>query len=105
MIIVLTYVNNSVYRKNKRPIGHWQANTDPGILLPLSCLLVVTLGEIQTDFHRFWLAQQSMDVCPTSGTPPACAVSMGNVNRTASSPGAHVLADLRAVECRLSRLP
>ena len=50
-----------VYRKNKRPVGHEQANTDPGIL-PLACLLVVTLGGIQVDLHRFWLAQQSMDV-------------------------------------------
>ena len=36
-------------------------HTDPGIL-PLSCLLVVTLGGIQGDFHRFWFEQQSMDV-------------------------------------------
>ena len=50
-----------VYRKNKRPVGHEQATTDPGILL-LSCLLVVTLGGYQADFHRFWLAQQSRDV-------------------------------------------
>ena len=43
--------------------------------MPLSGLLVVTLGGIQADFHRFWLAQQSMDVCPTNGTPPACRVN------------------------------
>ena len=33
----------TVYRKHKRPVGHEQANTDPGIL-PLSCLLVMTTG-------------------------------------------------------------
>ena len=38
-------------RKNKRPVGHEQANTDPGIL-PLACLLVVTLGGNQADFHQ-----------------------------------------------------
>ena len=41
----------AVYNKNKRPVSHEQANTDPGIL-PLSCLLVVTLGGIQADLHR-----------------------------------------------------
>jgi CubicO group peptidase (beta-lactamase class C family) len=40
------------YRKNKRPVGHWQANTDLGIL-PLSSLLVVALGEIRLIFTDF----------------------------------------------------
>ena len=28
---------------------------------PFSCLLVVTLGGNQADFHRFWLEQPGMD--------------------------------------------
>ena len=39
-------------KKNKRPVGHEQANTDPGIL-PLASLLVVTLGEIRLIFIGF----------------------------------------------------
>lgn len=33
----------AIYKKQKRPVGHEQADTDPGIL-PLSCLLAVTLA-------------------------------------------------------------
>ena len=50
-----------VYRKNKRPVGHEQANTDPGIL-PLACLLVVTLGETRLIFIAFGLYSKSRDV-------------------------------------------
>ena len=35
-------MDDHVYNKNKRPVGHEQANTDPGIL-SLSSLLVMTL--------------------------------------------------------------
>ena len=37
-----------MYRKNKCPVGHEQANTDLG-MLPLAGLLLVTLG------GAFWL--------------------------------------------------
>ena len=50
----LLCLDGHVYNKHKRPVGHKQANINPG-MLPLACLLVVTLEGIQADFHRFWL--------------------------------------------------
>ena len=96
---VLSGELEQAYRKNKRPVGHEQATTDPGIL-PLACLLVVTLGGIQADFHRFGLHSKAGMSDPRTEFH-GLAVSMGNANRTASSSGA----DIRAVKYRLARLP
>ena len=78
-----------VYRKNKRPVGHEQANTDPSIL-PLSS---DSGGGIRLIFIGFGLHSKAGMSDPRTERH-RLTVSTGNVNRTASSPGA----DVRAIE-------